>query len=67
MIGEMLQSSILERIALQVLANAVGAHIATAKVIRTFLIIETLDFLGFYLLPGSLGAWEPSAIAQCLR
>ena len=26
MIGEMLQSSILERIALQVLANAVGAH-----------------------------------------
>lgn len=35
--------------------------IATAKVIRTFLIVETLDFLSFRLLPSALCPL-PSAI-----
>jgi hypothetical protein len=40
--------------------------IATAKVIRTFLIIETLDFIGFYLLPSAL-CLLPSAIPILLE
>jgi hypothetical protein len=39
----------------------ISVPIATAKVIRTFLIVETLDFLSFCLLPSAL-CLLPSAI-----
>jgi hypothetical protein len=36
------------------MSNSTFPFIATAKVIKTFLIIETLDTLGFYLLPSAI-------------